>query len=162
MLIECRMFKCSKSSNVPMFQCSNVLMFHWSIGPLVNWSIGLLVQWSSGPVVQWSIDPLVHWSLGPLVHWSLGPLVHWLNVKCQKSISLNFCWSVPPEFLRSFFIPGASLAEDSRDIAMTGFQKSQVQNLNLVSILRYVNFKRPVISEVRAHVWGEEGSPNLM
>ena len=35
-------------------------------------------------------------------------------------------------------------------------EKHKVQNLNLVSILRYVNFKRPVISEVRAHVWGAE------
>ena len=51
-------------------------------------------------LVHWSIGPLVHWSIGPLVHWFIGPL--WLNVKCQMSIRLNFCRSVPPELLRSF------------------------------------------------------------
>ena len=34
----------------------------------------------------------------------LVEVVHWLDVKCQKSIRLNFCRSVPPEFLRSFFL----------------------------------------------------------
>ena len=45
--------------------------------------------------------PLVHWSIGPLVLWSFGPLVEcqMSKIKCQR---LNFCWSVPPEHLRSF------------------------------------------------------------
>ena len=60
---------------------------------IVHWSIGPLVYWSIGPLVHWSIGPLIHWSIGPLVHCSIGPLVHWLN----------FCRSVPPEFLQSFF-----------------------------------------------------------
>ena len=47
-----------------------------------------------------SISPLVHCSIGPFDHWFIGPLVHWS--KCQKSIRLNFCRSVPPDFLRSF------------------------------------------------------------
>ena len=85
MLLECGMFQCSI---VPMFQC--VFLFH-------------SVARVSCPTVHWSIGPLVHWSIGPLDHWSIGQLVHWLNVKCQMSIRLNFCRSVPPEFLRSFF-----------------------------------------------------------
>ena len=69
-------------------------MVHCFIGPLVHWSIGPLVHLSTGP---WSIGPLVHCSIGLLVHWSIG----WMsNVKCQYW--LNFCRSVPPEFLRSF------------------------------------------------------------
>ena len=54
------------------------------------------------------------WTL-KILTWALrGPLVHGLNVKCkmtkcqmskmkcQMSIRLHFCWSVPLEFLRSF------------------------------------------------------------
>ena len=29
-------------------------------------------------------------------------MIKYSNIKCQMSIRLNFCWSVPPEFLRSF------------------------------------------------------------
>ena len=102
---ECQMFKCS---NVPMFQC--VFLFMGSQEFLVHWSIGSLVHWSIESLVYWSIGPLVPWSLGPLVHWSIG----WMSnvkckmsyVKCQKSnqmsIRLNFCRSIPSEFLRSF------------------------------------------------------------
>ena len=52
----------------------------------------------------------LHWSIGPLVHWSIGLLVEcqmsnvicqMTNDKCQMSIRLNFCRSVPPEFLLS-------------------------------------------------------------
>ena len=50
--------------------------------------------------------PLDHWTIGPLVHWSIGPLVkcQMSKIKNQMSIRLNFCRSVPPEFLRSLFI----------------------------------------------------------
>ena len=57
--------------------------------------------------VHWSIGSQVHQSNGPLVLWFIGPLVHWLNVKCQMSIRFNFCWSVHPELLRSFFSSSA-------------------------------------------------------
>ena len=74
----------------------------WSIGPLqcigsfLHSSIRPLVHWSTGPLFHWSIGPMFHWSIVPLVHCSIGPLVHW-------TIRLNFCRSVPPEFLRSLF-----------------------------------------------------------
>ena len=60
----------------------------------------ILVHWLIGPLGHWSIVPLVYWSIGPLLHWSIDPLS---NVKCQNSIRLNFCRSVPPKFLWSFF-----------------------------------------------------------
>ena len=63
---------------------------HWFIGPLVHWSLTTI-----GLLDHKSIGPLVHYSISPLVHWSIGPV--------QMSLRLNFCRSVPPEFLRSFF-----------------------------------------------------------
>ena len=84
---------------------------HWSIGPLDHGSIGTLVDLSIGPLVHWSIGPLRpldywdHWSIGPLVNHSISPLVHWsFGPLVQMSIRLKFCRSVPPEFLRSFFL----------------------------------------------------------
>ena len=79
--------------DVPMLQFSNVQMFQSNV---FFFSWGGKSFLSISPLVHWSIGPLVHWSICPLVHWSIGPLV-------QMSIRLNFCWSVPPEFLRSFF-----------------------------------------------------------
>ena len=42
-----------------------------------------------------------------------------LNVKCQISIRLNFCRSVPPEFLRSFLSKWAVMEIDLLDNAYT-------------------------------------------
>ena len=60
--------------------------------------------------LAWSVGPLVHWPIGPLVHWSIGPLVEFQmsKMKCQMSIRLNFCQSLPPEFLRSFLTHGVA------------------------------------------------------
>ena len=70
--------------------------FRFSLSPLMQLMLQVsLDYWSMGPLVHWSIGPLVHWSIIPLVRWSIGPLV-------QMSIRLNFCQSVPPEFLWSF------------------------------------------------------------
>ena len=145
MLIESQIFNCS---NVPMFQFSNVTMcfsFHRVKRvscPLVHWTIGLLVHWSFGPLVHWSIDPLVHWSIGPLVHWSIGPLAHWSIGPLVHWLRLNFCRSVPPEFLRSFLIQysNTSLSPRYNLNRMMEFLVSQF-SFQLLPICSFENFQ---------------------
>ena len=64
-----------------MIQCSNVLM----------------IPCSNVPMFQCSNVPMFQSSNVPMFHCSKS------NIKYQMSIRLNFCRSVLPEFLRSFF-----------------------------------------------------------
>ena len=99
------------SSNYPQSEISNNASLS-DCGPERFWTVpaDFLESDINSRIKQnhsnWSIGSLVHWSIGPLVHWFIGPLVHWSmsKIKCQMSIRLNFCRSVPPEFLRSFFL----------------------------------------------------------
>ena len=70
---KCSCLPMSQCSNVPMSQCPNVQMFQCSY---VRMFKCLNIQ---------------------MLKCQMS------NIKCQMPIRLNFCRSVPPEFLRSFF-----------------------------------------------------------
>ena len=72
-----------KHSNVQMFKCSNVQMFKC---PNVQ-----LLKCSNAPMFKYAKVQMFKFS-------------NFQMFTCQMSIRLNFCRSVPPEFLRSFFV----------------------------------------------------------
>ena len=91
-----QMFKCSnvqmfKYSNVPMFICSNVHMFKCSNAQMFKSSNVSMFKCFNVQMFRCSNVQMFKCSN-----------VQMSNIKWKMSIRLNFCRSVPPEFLRSF------------------------------------------------------------
>ena len=104
-------------TNGPLEQSTNDPMVQWTHGPHFNAMLysNLQIGWDwpkipgMGYITSTGIPVLDFLFFPPLD--SIGPLVHCLNVicrmskiKCQISIRLNFCRSVPLKLLRSFLL----------------------------------------------------------
>ena len=89
-----------------MFNCSNLPIFKYS---------NVQIQYSNVPRFKFSNIQMFKYSNVQIFKCSKVQMFKCLNVqmskvKCQISIRLNFCWSVPLEFLRSFYLAGKTLS----------------------------------------------------
>ena len=86
-----------------MFQCSNVPMFQCYIVPMFQCSNVPMFQCSNVPMFQCSNVPMFQCSNVPMFQCSNVQIIKCSNFQMFEYQILNFCRSVPPEFLRSFF-----------------------------------------------------------